>query len=90
MGSFNSAPKINNADTQDDCIEIPNGLSTTGLLHHCTEMRGQDRPQLLPRQFLKPMFDNAGSIDGMPNDLTDGMKVLHLNSVSQGKFNYCK
>lgn len=85
MGSFNSAPKINNADTQDDCIDIPNGLSTTGLLHHCTEMRGEDRPKLLPRQFLKPaIFNNSG----MPNDLTDGMKVLHLNSVSKGNFHF--
>lgn len=77
MGSFNSAPKINNADTQDDCLEIPHGLSTSDLVQHCRLMRGEDRPQLLSRNFLRPTNRFIG------NDVTDGMRVLRLNSVSK-------
>lgn len=86
MGSFNSAPKINNADTQDDCLDIPNALTTTDLVQHCLLMRGEDSPQLLNRSFLKP---TKGLVT---NDITDGVRVLQLNSVSKGKkrkhFNY--
>ncbi|KAG4071499.1 hypothetical protein HA402_011653 [Bradysia odoriphaga] len=71
MGSFNSAPKINNADTQDDFIDIPVGLTSTDLVHHCIRMRGDNRPPLLKRNFLKPL------------DITDGVRVLQLNSVSK-------
>lgn len=79
MGSFNSAPKINNADTQDDYLEVPHGLSTNDLVQHCRLMRGENQPQLLSRNFLKPTC--------MTNDLTDGMRVLKLNSVSKGSEN---
>lgn len=80
MGSFNSAPKINNADTQDDCLDIPVGLSTSDLVHHCMRMRGDNLPPLLKRHFLKP-FD--GSIG---NHITEGVRVLQLNSVSKSEF----
>lgn len=76
MGSFNSAPKINNADTQDDLVDIPDGLTSTDLVHHCMRMRGDNRPPLLTRNFLKPIG----------NDLTDGVRVLQLNSVSKSEF----
>lgn len=79
MGSFNSAPKINNADTQDDYLEVPHGLSTNDLVQHCRLMRGENQPQLLSRNFLKPT--------SISNDLTDGMRVLKLNSVSKGREN---
>lgn len=71
MGSFNSAPKINNADTQDDFVDIPVGLTSTDLVHHCIRMRGDNRPPLLKRNFLNP------------HDITDGVRVLQLNSVSK-------
>jgi hypothetical protein len=76
MGSFNSAPKINNADTQDDFIDIPVGLTSSDLVHHCSRMRGDNMPPLLTRNFLKPI----GS------DITDGVRVLQLNSVSKSEF----
>lgn len=82
MGSFNSAPKINNIDSQDDDVDIPNGLETAAdLVNHCKLMRGDNRPELLQRSFLKPINDL--SLD----DVTDGLRYLHLNSVSKGKMN---
>lgn len=79
MGSFNSAPKINNIDSQDDDVDIPNGLeSVSDLVNHCKLMRGDSRPELLKRSFFKPINDLA-------NDLTDGLRYLQLNSVSKGK-----
>lgn len=79
MGSFNSAPKINNIDSQDDDVDVPNGLQTTAdLVNHCKLMRGDNRPELLQRSFFKPINDLS------PNDVTDGLRYLHLNSVSKG------
>lgn len=81
MGSFNSAPKINNTDTQDDALEMPNGLaSAADLVNHCKLMRGEHRPELLQRSFFKPIGDTTGA------DLTDGMRYLQLNSVSKGLY----
>lgn len=79
MGSFNSAPKINNIDSQDDDVEIPSGLETAAdLVNHCKLMRGDNRPELLQRSFFKPINDLS------LNDVTDGLRYLHLNSVSKG------
>lgn len=81
MGSFNSAPKINNIDSQDDDVEMPNGLETAAdLVNHCKLMRGDNRPELLQRSFFKPIND-------LSNDVTDGLRYLHLNSVSKGREN---
>lgn len=78
MGSFNSAPKINNIDSQDDTTEVPNGLETAAdLVNHCKLMRGENRPELLPRSFFKPSADQN-------KDITDGLRYLQLNSVSKG------
>lgn len=80
MGSFNSAPKINNIDSQDDDVDVPAGLHTTAdLVNHCKLMRGDNRPELLQRSFFKPINDL------MLHDVTDGLRYLHLNSVSKGK-----
>lgn len=79
MGSFNSAPKINNIDSQDDDVDIPNSLETAAdLVNHCKLMRGDNRPELLQRSFFKPINDLS------LNDVTDGLRYLHLNSVSKG------
>ncbi|XP_061394947.1 nocturnin [Musca vetustissima] len=77
MGSFNSAPKINNVDSQDDGLDIPKGLSTSELLQHVKHLRGLNQPPLLSRYFLKPMSSIISS------DLTDGLRCLKLNSVSR-------
>lgn len=74
MGSFNSAPKIENADTQDDCVVVPNLTSSAELVNHCKLMRGEGLPELLNRTFYKP---------SVTRDVTDGMRVLELNSVSK-------
>lgn len=74
MGSFNSAPKIQNADTQDDFVEVPNCIgSSADLVNHCREMRGDNLPDLLNRAFYKM------------TDVTDGLRVLELDSVSKSK-----
>ncbi|XP_075159935.1 NADP/NADPH phosphatase nocturnin isoform X2 [Haematobia irritans] len=77
MGSFNSAPKINNNDTQDDGLDVPKGLSTPELLQHVKQLRGENQPPLLSRYFLKPM----NSI--ISQDFTDGLRCLKLNSISR-------
>lgn len=80
MGSFNSAPKINNVDSQDDGLDIPKGLTTSELLQHVKHLRGLNQPPLLSRYFLKPVSSSISS------DLTDGLRCLKLNSVSRGKY----
>ncbi|KAH8243483.1 hypothetical protein KR032_007773 [Drosophila birchii] len=78
MGSFNSAPKINNVDSQDDGLELPTGLSTAALLQHVQQLRnsgGQEQSSLLTRGFLKPLQTR--------DDVTDGLRCLKLNSVSR-------
>lgn len=78
MGSFNSAPKINNVDSQDDAIQVPTGLSIQDFVYHCKMMRGENRPQLLTRSFLK-----APTVPNLAADVTDGMRFLNLDSVSK-------
>ncbi|XP_016993514.2 nocturnin isoform X1 [Drosophila takahashii] len=77
MGSFNSAPKINNVDSQDDGLELPTGLSTSALLQHVQQLRGGgiEQPSLLTRGFLKPLL--------VDEDVADGLRCLQLNSVSR-------
>lgn len=80
MGSFNSAPKIQNADTQDDYVDVPNGLASSGeLVNHCRVMRGENRPDLLNRSFYK------ASTGLVSEDVTDGLRLLELNSISKGE-----
>ncbi|XP_016985046.1 nocturnin isoform X8 [Drosophila rhopaloa] len=77
MGSFNSAPKINNVDSQDDGLELPTGLSTFALLQHVQQLRGGgiEQPSLLTRGFLKPLL--------VHEDVADGLRCLQLNSLSR-------
>lgn len=79
MGSFNSAPKINNVDSQDDGLVLPSGLSTPALLQHVQQLRGGgiEQPSLLTRGFLKPLLADE--------DVADGLRCLKLNSVSRGR-----
>uniref|UniRef100_A0A8W7K5V5 Nocturnin n=1 Tax=Anopheles albimanus TaxID=7167 RepID=A0A8W7K5V5_ANOAL len=78
MGSFTSAPQIKNVDYQDDKLEITDGMSMADLLEYCRIARGEDRPPLVKRKFLKPVEPlNTGS------DLTDGFKMLKLDAISK-------
>lgn len=77
MGSFNSAPKINNVDSQDDAVQIPSGLSVGDFIYHCKMMRGENRPQLLTRSFLQPP-----PVPNLNTDVTDGLRMLSLDTVS--------
>ncbi|KAI8114950.1 Nocturnin [Lucilia cuprina] len=81
MGSFNSAPKINNSDSQDDSLVIPKGLSTPELLQHCKHLRGENQPPLLTRFFLKPLSTLSAQM--VSSDLTDGLRCLKLDTVSR-------
>ena len=81
MGSFNSAPKINNTDSQDDSLDIPNGLSTSELLQHVKHLRGVHQPPLLSRFFLKPLSSMSTQL--VPADITDGLRCLNLDAVSR-------
>ncbi|XP_035905118.1 nocturnin isoform X3 [Anopheles stephensi] len=77
MGSFTSAPQIKNVDYQDDKLEITDGMSVPDLVDYCRIARGDDRPSLVKRKFLKP-------VDRLTrNDLTDGFKMLQLDSISK-------
>lgn len=76
MGSFNSSPKINNVDSQDDSLEIPKDLNTTELLKHVKHLRGIHQPQLLSRYFIK---------QSLTSDVTDGLRSLKLNTVAKGE-----
>lgn len=77
MGSFTSAPQIKNVDYQDDQLEISDGMSIPDLVEYCRIARGQDRPQLVKRKFLRP-----DECNGQP-DLNDGFRMLKLDAISK-------
>lgn len=77
MGSFTSAPQIKNVDYQDDQLQISEGMSIPDLIEYCRIMRGEDRPQLVKRKFLRP-----DERTGQP-DLTDGVRMLKLDAISK-------
>lgn len=77
MGSFTSAPQIKNVDYQDDQLQISDGMSIPDLVEYCRIMRGEDRPQLVKRKFLRP-----DERTGQP-DLTDGFRMLKLDAISK-------
>lgn len=81
MGSFNSAPKIQNADTQDDYVDVPNLASSGDVVNHCRVMRGENLPDLLNRSFYR------ASVSPVSEDVTDGLRLLELNSISKGEYN---
>lgn len=77
MGSFTSAPQIKNVDCQDDKLEISDGMSVPDLVEYCRFMRGENRPQLVTRKFLRP--------DERTNQpcLADGFRMLKLDAISK-------
>lgn len=80
MGSFTSAPQIKNVDYQDDKLEISDGMSIPDLIEYCRYMRGEDRPQLVKRQFLRP---DERTSRLLPADLGDGFRMLKLDAISK-------
>jgi len=75
MGSFNSAPKILNEDTQDDDVELPPKMGCDQLLSHC---RAQvEPPPLLDRRFkhLQPETETQSS--------SKTIRILQWNLLSQ-------
>ncbi|XP_055635903.1 nocturnin isoform X2 [Toxorhynchites rutilus septentrionalis] len=77
MGSFTSAPQINNVDYQDDQLEISAGMSIPDLIEYCRIMRGENRPALVNRHFLRS-DDRAAQ-----TNLTDGFRMLKLDEISK-------
>lgn len=80
MGSFTSAPQIKNVDCQDDKLEISDGMCIPDLIEYCRFMRGEDRPQLVKRKFLRP---DERAAAGLQRDLTDGFRMLKLDAISK-------
>lgn len=75
MGSFTSAPKILNEDTQDADVELPAHMSREELLQHCRQQL-ENLPALVKRSFrrLRPQF----------GDTSEGVRVLQWNVLSRG------
>lgn len=83
MGSFNSAPKINNSDSQDNDFVLPKELKTSiDVVNYCKEMRGI-KPELLRRSFLRP--DNQ---DENLNDLKLNFNSMQLNDSNSKGLKY--
>ena len=75
MGSFTSAPKILNEDTQDADVELSARMSREELLQHCHQQL-ESLPALVKRSFrrLRPQF----------GDTSEGVRVLQWNVLSRG------
>ncbi|XP_046684628.1 nocturnin isoform X1 [Homalodisca vitripennis] len=74
MGSFNSAPKILNEDTQDDDVTLPARMSQDQLLTHCRQQMSP--PSLISRHFRHLQTDCSES---KPSTL----RILQWNLLSQ-------
>lgn len=73
MGSFSSAPKILNDDSQDNDLRIPEGISRQELLQFC---QIQQEAQMVKRAFRRAR-DSQDSLDW-------SLKFRKLNTVSKG------
>ncbi|KAF7267737.1 hypothetical protein GWI33_019065 [Rhynchophorus ferrugineus] len=80
MGSFSSAPKILNDDSQDNDMSIPKNISRNELIQFC-----QKRPYgqyMFKRAFRKASRNNQTSQNG-ENSETYGLKFRKLNAVTK-------
>jgi hypothetical protein len=75
MGSFTSAPKILNEDTQDADVELPARMSRDELLQHCHQQL-ENLPALVKRSFRR--------LRQQVDDNSDGLRVLKWNVLSRG------
>jgi hypothetical protein len=80
MGSFTSAPKILNEDTQDADVVLPARMSRDELLQHCQQQL-ENLPSLVKRSFrrLRQQF----------GDTEEGVRVLQWNVLSRGTSSPC-
>ncbi|PNF20554.1 Nocturnin [Cryptotermes secundus] len=74
MGSFTSAPKILNEDTQDGDVDLPPRMSRDELMQHCHQQLG-NLPPLVKRSFRR--------LQGQSGDTPDGVRVLQWNVLSR-------
>ncbi|KAL1117149.1 hypothetical protein AAG570_004476 [Ranatra chinensis] len=83
MGSFTSAPKILNEDTQDNDVELPERMSKDELLAYCTNHIQPSSPKLVNRSFqnLSPLTPNKCN-EIIPQNQTQ-IRVLQWNLLSQ-------
>lgn len=82
MGSFNSAPKILNDDSQDNDMKLPQPISRNELLQYC-----QKRPYgqvMVKRSFRKPLRKRINNNDS--ENL--GIKLKKLNVVTEACSDY--
>uniref|UniRef100_A0A1B6CCY4 Nocturnin n=1 Tax=Clastoptera arizonana TaxID=38151 RepID=A0A1B6CCY4_9HEMI len=83
MGSFNSAPKIMNEDTQDNDLDLPEDLSKDELLVYCRKEL-EDTPALVPRKFKTLQNCEAPSIyDKEVSQPQLKLRILQWNLLSQ-------
>lgn len=93
MGSFNSMPKINNIDSQDDGLNLPLGMNLVQLLEylHANGNQNAPPPNLLPRSFYRKQSAALNGCESMFNqyfkaplqaasDVADRISDLHLDS----------
>ncbi|XP_069701047.1 nocturnin isoform X3 [Periplaneta americana] len=74
MGSFTSAPKILNEDTQDADVELPERMSRDELLQHCHQQL-LNYPSLVKRCFRR--------LSQQFGDTASGLRVLQWNVLSR-------
>jgi len=79
MGSFNSAPKILNEDSQDDEVELPTGVSQEQLVAHCRGL--VEPPSLLARRFRQLHPQTTDETDS--NSPSKTIRIFQWNLLSQ-------
>lgn len=83
MGSFNSAPKILNDDTQDNDLDLPERMSREELLEFCRKPL-ENSPPLIHRNFvhLRPTHGSVFEDFTQPRDPST-VRILQWNLLSQ-------
>lgn len=78
MGSFNSTPKIQNDDAQDNDLQIPINFSRYELLQYCQTQPPQVQP------MVKRVFKKVGG----STDDSYAFKYKKLNAMTKGTLIY--
>ncbi|XP_018898393.2 nocturnin isoform X2 [Bemisia tabaci] len=82
MGSFSSAPKILNEDTQDNDVDLPEKMSREELIDHC-EQKLEGSPRLVRRKFTPVHNMNGNLEDKDKNSDDERIRILQWNVLSQ-------
>ncbi|KAK9500837.1 hypothetical protein O3M35_002024 [Rhynocoris fuscipes] len=88
MGSFNSAPKILNEDSQDNDLLLPERMTKEDLLAYCSKQLQGSGASLIPRTFRTLSVLNSSpkinkSHEIVPINDKAGIRVLQWNLLSQ-------